>query len=130
MGRAVQRILVADDSAHARGILVFLLRSRGYEVLESEDGERALARARSERPDLVILDAMMPGRSGFEVCAALRADPALRGLPVVLLTAMGPDAADLGARAGADECVFKPFRVQDLLARIEARLAGGGGQGA
>lgn len=130
MGHATKRILIADDSAYARGILAFLLRHRGYEVLECEDGERALARARSERPDLVILDAMMPGRSGFEVCAALRADPDLRGLPVVLLTAMGPEAADLGARAGADECVLKPFRVQDLLSRIEACLAGGGGRGA
>lgn len=125
MGGAIKRILVADDSAHARGILAFLLRSRGYEVLESEDGEQALQRARAERPDLLILDAMMPRRSGFEVCAALRADPELRSLPVVLLTAMGPDAAALGAQAGADECVAKPFRVQDLLARIEARLAGG-----
>jgi len=125
MGYSAKRILVADDSAHARGILVFLLRSRGYEVLESEDGEQALERARAEHPDLLILDAMMPRRSGFEVCAALRSDPELRGLPVVLLTALGPDAAALGAKAGADECISKPFGVKDLLARIEARLAGG-----
>lgn len=118
-------ILVADDSAHARGIVAFLLRSRGYEVVESEDGEQALAQVRSKRPDLVLLDAMMPRRSGFEVCAALRADPELKDLPIVLLTAMGPEAAALGAQAGADDCVAKPFRVQDLLSRIEARLAAG-----
>lgn len=123
MGR--KRILVADDSAHARGIVAFLLRSRGYEVVESQDGEQALAQVRSERPDLVLLDAMMPRRSGFEVCAALRADPQLKDLPIVLLTAMGPEAVALGIQAGADDCVAKPFHVQDLLARIEARLAAG-----
>ena len=119
------RILVADDDADIRELVQLKLESAGHEVVVAVDGEAALASLRAARPDLALLDVMMPGRSGLEVLDAVRADPALADLPVVLLTARA-HAADVEAaiRSGVDDYVVKPFSPRDLAVRVQAMLAG------
>jgi signal transduction histidine kinase len=116
------RILLADDNADMRGYLKGLLAPR-YEVEAVADGEAALAAARRRRPDLVLSDVMMPALDGFGLVRALRADPALRGIPVILLSArVGEEARIEGLDSGADDYLQKPFSARELLARISARL--------
>ncbi len=118
------RILLADDNADMRGYVRRLLLGQGYEVEAVGDGEAALAAARRQPPDLVLTDVMMPGLDGFGLLRALRGDPALRNLPIVLLSARaGEEARVEGVDAGADDYLTKPFSTRELLARIGANLA-------
>jgi CheY-like chemotaxis protein/phosphoribosyl 1,2-cyclic phosphodiesterase len=118
-------ILIVDDEPDVVALLVEELTPAGFRLLTATDGETALTVARAERPDLVLLDWMMPGRSGLEVCRALRddPDPRLRTVPVVLLTAFTEaDQTEAGFAAGATDYVTTPFRVAHLRSRIEAWL--------
>ncbi|RQP05561.1 response regulator [Paracoccus sp. MA] len=118
------RVLIADDEPNIVVSLSFMLKREGYEVLVAPDGTQALAMIRGERPRLVLLDAAMPGMTGFEVCEAVRADPDLSGIRIMMLTAKGRDT-DIarGMGAGADAYVTKPFSTRDLIVRIREMLA-------
>jgi signal transduction histidine kinase/FixJ family two-component response regulator len=118
-----ERILLADDNADMREYIRRLLADKGYAVETVANGEAALAAARRERPDLVLSDVMMPGVDGFGLLAALRRDPALGKLPIILLSARaGEEARVEGLDAGADDYVSKPFSARELLARVRANL--------
>jgi two-component system alkaline phosphatase synthesis response regulator PhoP len=115
------RILIVDDEPEMVRGLQDNLRFEGYQTLTAGNGERALALAVSEAPDLIVLDLMIPGQSGWEVCRALRQ----RGLdiPIIMLTARGEEADQVrGLELGADDYVTKPFSLRELLARIRAVL--------
>ena len=118
------KVLVADDEPNILISLEFLMKREGYQVLVARDGHAALELIRRERPALVLLDVMMPGKSGFEVCQAVRADESLNGVKILMLTAKGRDtdrAQGLGLRA--DGYMTKPFATQDLAARVRELLA-------
>lgn len=119
------KILIADDEPNIIISLEFVLAREGFEVAIARDGEEALTQAAEFRPDAVLLDVMMPKKSGFEVCEALRADPAMAGLVIVMLTAKGRDAeVARGLAIGADAYVTKPFANKELLARLKGLLEG------
>ena len=115
-------ILVVDDLARNIRLLEALLEPRGYEVISAESGEEALERVRSQRVDLVLLDVVMPGMSGFEVCQRLRADESTRFLPVVMITASDERDKTEAIDAGADDFIAKPFDQAELLARVRSLL--------
>ena len=119
------KVLIADDEPNILISLEFLMKREGHQVLLARDGEEALALIRSERPALVLLDVMMPKKSGFEVCQAVRADDTLSGVRIVLLTAKGRDT-DLaqGLGVGANAYVTKPFSTKDLAAKVRQMLGG------
>lgn len=118
-----KKVLIADDEQNIVISLDFLLRREGFEVLVAADGEEALAKARSERPDLVLLDVMMPKMNGFDVCQALRADPDLASMRVLMLTAKGRDTeVTKGLGLGADAYMTKPFSTKELVAQVRALL--------
>ena len=105
--------------------LEFLMKKEGFEVAVANDGEEALAKVEGVAPDLILLDVMMPKKSGFEVCDALRADPARSGVQIVMLTAKGRDTeVAKGLAIGADAYVTKPFSTKDLVARVRELLGG------
>jgi len=119
------RILVADDDVDVRTLVVLKLKSSGHEVLSVENGAEAVESCRANRPDLVVLDLMMPGMSGLQACEAIRSDPSLSSTPVILLTARAQEAdVDAGMKSGADEYLTKPFSPRELATRVEALLAG------
>lgn len=129
--RKVRRVVVADDDPDIVDILTFNLEAAGYEVQSAADGEQALALVTSSRPDLVVLDIMMPKMDGLEVLAALKAEPQTKEIPVVMLTARASDT-DLweGWDAGADYYITKPFDLEELLRfigylQVNGQLAGG-----
>ena len=114
------RILVADDSPAVRDILQMSLETLGYSVVLAEDGERAMERIRKERPDLIIVDVMMPKVNGFQICRRVKSDPGTSKTPVILLTARsGHEDVFWGKDCGADEYITKPFRTQELEQAIE-----------
>ncbi len=116
----MKTILLADDEAHLRTLVRTTLDQPGYRILESEDGATALALARSERPDVVVLDWMMPNMTGIEVLTALRRDAATARLPIILLTAKGQRADVAQALAnGATAYLAKPFSPLELLAKVD-----------
>ncbi len=118
------RILVADDEPNILISLEYLLRREGHEVLLARDGQEALDQLRAHRPQLLLLDVMMPRKSGFEVCSELRADEALRGTRVLMLTAKGRDTdVAKGLGVGADAYMTKPFSTKELAARVREMLA-------
>jgi len=116
-------ILIADDEPNIVISLEFLMKREGYAVSVVRDGPSALETIRRERPALVLLDVMMPGMSGFEVCQAVRSDESLAGVKIVLLTAKGRDT-DLakGTALGADAYVTKPFSTRELAERVRDLL--------
>jgi DNA-binding response OmpR family regulator len=115
------RILIVDDEPDMAKGLQFNLEARGYEVVTAADGEAGLAAVAATKPDLVLLDVMMPRRSGFDVCRTLRKTQP--DLPILMLTAKGQeDDLLLGLKVGADDYVKKPFSVSELVARIETVL--------
>jgi CheY-like chemotaxis protein len=134
MSHETPTILLAEDSTAIRSILAFLLRGRGYTVLECGDGQEALERARTDHPDAVILDVMMPGPTGFDVCQALKTDPATRGIPIMILTAVthgtGKPDEHWKTLSGADDFMTKPFKAADILHRIARMIKTAGGHGA
>jgi DNA-binding response OmpR family regulator len=118
------KILIVDDEPNIVISLEFLMKKEGFEVAVAGDGEEALAKVASFSPDLVLLDVMMPKKSGFEVCEALRADPARAGLRIVMLTAKGRDTeVAKGLALGANAYVTKPFSTKDLVAKVKEILA-------
>ena len=118
-----KKILIVDDEPNIVISLEFLMKKEGFEVAIANDGEDALAKVDSFNPDLVLLDVMMPRKSGFEVCEALRADPARSGLKIVMLTAKGRDTeVAKGLAIGADAYMTKPFSTKELLAMVKAML--------
>jgi class 3 adenylate cyclase len=117
------KILVVDDTALNVKLLADLLAAKGYATCTASSGAEALAVVERERPDLVLLDVMMPGMSGYEVCAALRANPVHAMLPVVLVTALDPaQERARGLDAGADDFLSKPVSQHELLARVRSLL--------
>jgi DNA-binding response OmpR family regulator len=117
-------ILVADDDADIRELVAFKLTQAGYEVVPAQDGVAALEAVRSGGLDLAVLDLMMPGLSGLDVCAQLRRAPETADLPVILLTAKAQEQdVATGFATGADDYVVKPFSPRELVSRVQAVLA-------
>src|ERR1041385_3182811 len=117
------RVLVVDDDTALAEMLGIVLRGEGFEPFFVADGDKALAAFRDTKPDLVLLDLMLPGRDGIDVCRQIRSES---GVPIVMLTAR-TDTVDIvvGLESGADDYVVKPFKPQELIARIRARLSRG-----
>lgn len=120
MGRMKLRVLVVDDDTALSEMIGIVLRSEGFDPVFCADGDQALETFRNSEPDLVLLDLMLPGKDGTEVCRLIRAES---GVPVIMLTAKS-DTVDvvLGLESGADDYVSKPFKPKELVARIKARL--------
>jgi len=118
-----KHVLIADDEPNIVISLEFLMKREGHRVSVARDGDAALATIRAERPDLVLLDVMMPGKSGFEVCQAVRADETLAGVKILMLSAKGRDT-DLakGSALGADAYMTKPFSTRELADKVKALL--------
>src|SRR5436305_6766727 len=114
------RVLVVDDDPALAEMLGIVLRTEGFEPSFVADGSRALSAFRTTKPDLVLLDLMLPGTDGIDVCRQIRAES---GTPIVMLTARG-DTIDvvLGLESGADDYIIKPFKPKELVARIRPRL--------
>ncbi len=114
------RVLIVDDDTALAEMLGIVLRSEGFEAVTCGDGDLALAAFRDAKPDLVLLDVMLPGRDGIEVCRQIRSES---GVPIVMLTAK-TDTVDVvvGLESGADDYVVKPFKPKELIARVRARL--------
>lgn len=118
------RIVVADDEADIRRLTSFTLQRRGYAILEASAGDAALELIRRERPDLAVLDVMMPGLSGIEVAEAMAADPATAAIPIVMLSAKGQASeVQAGLASGARVYLVKPFSPRELAERVAATLA-------
>ena len=120
---AKEVILIVDDEEDIRELVELNLRREGYQTLPCDTGERALELVRSKKPDLVVLDLMLPGVDGLEVCKRLKADPDTRHVPIVMLTAKGEEADIVtGLELGADDYVTKPFSGKVLVARVRRLL--------
>jgi DNA-binding response OmpR family regulator len=121
------RILVADDDPSILRLLQLNFELEGYEVSTASDGEEALAKARASSPDVVVLDVMMPGMDGWEVCRRLKEDETMRDVPVILLTALGQEQERRhGLAVGASEYVMKPFDPDRLVQMVKGTLSGAG----
>jgi len=119
----VAKILVVDDEEPILELLKFNLEKEGYQVFVAKDGQEALDRVEKEQPDLLVLDVMLPGMDGLEVCRILRLQPRFQQIPIIMLTAKGEEIDTvLGLELGADDYMTKPFSLRELLARIKARL--------
>jgi DNA-binding response OmpR family regulator len=117
------RVLVADDEPNILISLEFLMKREGHTVTVARDGVEALAAIQRDKPDLVLLDVMMPGKTGFDVCQAVRADEGLRDVRILMLTAKGRDTdVAKGLALGADAYMTKPFATQELAARVRQML--------
>lgn len=117
----VKKILVVDDSATDRQFLLENLSRLGYQVVLAESGEQALARAKSERPDLVLMDVVMPGVNGFQATRQLSRDEATKHIPVIMCTTKSQETDKVwGLRQGARDYLTKPVNVKDLAAKIAA----------
>jgi DNA-binding response OmpR family regulator len=117
------KVLVVDDEEYIQHILNFSFGAEGYEVVTAADGEEALTKARDEKPDIIVLDIMMPKMDGYEACRKLKSDPKTKDIPVILLTAKGRDVdRKLGSEAGADDYVVKPFSPGRLIERVEGMM--------
>jgi two-component system phosphate regulon response regulator PhoB len=118
------KILVAEDEKQIGDMIAFKLTNGGHQVIRAQDGDQAMDLVKRHLPDLIMLDAMMPGIGGFEVLRRLKADPALRAVPVIMVTAKGHERDVLsGLRGGAVDYVVKPFSLKELAARVELALA-------
>ncbi len=120
------RILVVDDEIYIVHILDFSLGMEGYEVVTALDGEEALRKLKETKPDLIVLDIMMPKMDGYETCKAIKGDPESKDIPVILLSAKGRNVdMQTGYDVGADDYITKPFSPRKLVDRINAMLGQG-----
>ena len=119
-----KRILVIEDQEDNRRILRYLLTSADYEVIEAVTGEDGVSQAERERPDLILMDIQLPGLDGYEATRRIKANPALRHIPIIVVTSYALSGDDVKAfAAGCDAYVTKPFSPRQLLATIRERLA-------
>jgi len=117
------KILIVEDDKHILKLLEYNLEKEGFQILTSRDGEDALGQARKNHPDLILLDLMLPGMDGLEVCKALKNDTKTASIPVIMLTAKSQESDKVvGLELGADDYVTKPFSPRELIARIKAVL--------
>ncbi|MGA8845856.1 MAG: response regulator [Nocardioides sp.] len=118
------RIVVADDDADIRELVEFKLRTMGHDIVAVGDGGAAVEACRAQKPDLAVLDLMMPGVSGLDAIRMMRAEPELVDLPIILLTARAQESdVEIGFDTGVDDYITKPFSPRELAARVEALLA-------
>ncbi len=118
------KILIAEDERDIRDLITFTLRFANYEVVAASNGEEAVTMAKQEVPDLILMDVRMPRMTGYEACAAIKAEANLKNIPVIFLSAKGQDTEiQAGLEAGAAEYLLKPFAPDQLTARIETILA-------
>ncbi|WP_319541242.1 response regulator transcription factor [uncultured Pseudodesulfovibrio sp.] len=118
-----QKVLVVEDHRDTRELLKYNLSAAGFDVAAAEDGQLGLSLAQAFKPDIILLDLMMPGTDGLEVCRQLKGDPALARIPVIMLTAKGEEVDKIvGLELGADDYVIKPFSPRELILRIKAIL--------
>lgn len=114
-----RRVLVVDDEPNIVLSLQFLMRKAGYNVRVAHDGEEALAEMAKQRPDVVLLDVMMPKRDGYDVCETIRANPDWAGVKIIMLTAKGREVErEKGMALGADDYITKPFSTREVLQRV------------
>jgi DNA-binding response OmpR family regulator len=119
----MSKVLIADDDPDILDLVAFKLEQAGHQLVTAGDGITALAEARREPPDVVVLDVSMPGMSGLDICRELRADPATAAIPVILLTARAQEAdVEAGFDIGADDYVTKPFSPRELVSRVAVVL--------
>ncbi|MBI4364783.1 MAG: response regulator [Candidatus Latescibacteria bacterium] len=117
------KILVVDDEIYIVHILDFSLGMEGYEVVTALDGEQALEKVKTEKPDLIVLDIMMPKLDGYEVCKSIKSNSATQNIPVILLSAKGRNVDQkMGFDVGADDYITKPFSPRKLVERINQLL--------
>ena len=118
-----KRILVVDDEEDILSVLKFRLEANNYEVLSATDGQEGLNKARSERPDLIILDLMLPKLDGYKVCRMLKFDEGYKNIPIIMFTARDQKKdEELGKEMGADAYITKPFESEVLLEKIKELL--------
>jgi two-component system phosphate regulon response regulator PhoB len=124
MGR--EKIIIIEDEADILEVIQYNLSREGFKIITSRNGEDGLAKVRKESPDLVLLDLMLPGIDGIEICRQLKQDPVTRAIPVVMVTAKGEESdIVLGLGMGADDYITKPFSPKELVARVHAVLRRG-----
>ena len=117
----MKRVLIADDDADVRELIGFKLRQSGWDVTTARDGQEALELCLASPPDVVVLDIMMPGLSGLDVCREIRQQPAIDDVPILLLTAKAREEdVERGFALGADDYVVKPFSPRELADRLDA----------
>ena len=122
-GGSAGRILIVEDDPDIAGLLAHSLRKAGFDAETHRTGVDVLARVRRDAPDLLLLDVMLPGQDGREICRALRADPRTAGVPIILVTARAEEADRIaGLELGADDYVTKPFSPNEVIARVRALL--------
>lgn len=118
------KILIVDDEPNIVLSLEFLMKQAGFEVRTVGDGQAALDAIEAEPPDLVLLDVMLPGKTGFEVCQAIRANPDWQAVRVIMLTARGREIdREKGQALGADDYITKPFATREVVTKVQAMLA-------
>ena len=119
----MKRILIVDDEKDIVETLSFMLKAKGFECLCAYDGEEGLTLAKSQKPDLVILDVMMPKINGYKICRLLKFDNKYKDIPIIMVTARSQDEDKMiGEETGADEYITKPFEFSDVLEKIKKYL--------
>lgn len=119
------KILIADDSKTELAFLLDILSGTNHEIISVVDGKQAEDRARSEHFDLIILDVIMPNKNGFQVCRALKRDPDLKDIPVILITSKSGESDKFwGKKQGADEYIVKPYEPMDILLAVKKYVGG------
>src|SRR5574340_262538 len=117
---SMKKVLVVDDEPDIVELITYNLKKEGFDVYPAFDGEDTLAKIRKEKFDFVILDLMLPGIQGMEICRIMRSDPQMKNIPIIMLTAKGEEVDKiLGLEMGADDYMTKPFSPRELLARIK-----------
>jgi twitching motility two-component system response regulator PilH len=118
---SITKILIVDDSPTERHVLTTLLTRNGYQVITAQSGEEGIAKAKSELPDLILMDVVMPGLNGYQATRTLTRDPATKNIPVIVCTTKGQETDKIwGLRQGAQDYLVKPVNGQELLAKIAA----------
>ena len=117
------KILIVEDEKDIRDLIIYALEAKGYETISADDGEKALKMLKENKPDLVILDWMLPSVSGLEICRNIRRDKNIKNIPIIMLTAkITEDDKILGLDSGADDYITKPFSTAELSSRVKAIL--------